>query len=133
MSVRTGAAVNLATNAAHAIGERGGTITIRLEPAGAARLRLTVADDGCGMGADIKARIFEAFFTTKELGKGTGLGLCLVHGIVTSHEGTIGVRSALGEGTRFDIFLPAATESKHRAEPADESGGKMRRLSAAST
>jgi signal transduction histidine kinase len=124
--------INLATNAAHAIGERGGTITIGLEPAGAARLRLTVADDGSGMAEDVKARIFEAFFTTKELGKGTGLGLSLVHGIVTSHEGTISVQSAPGEGTRFDIFLPAAA-SKRRAEPAEESGGKMRRLSVAST
>ena len=125
--------INLATNAAHAIGERPGTITIRLEPEGAAQLRLTVADDGCGMDEKTKARIFEAFFTTKEMGKGTGLGLSLVHGIVTSHEGTISVHSAPGEGTRFDIFLPTAAESKRRAEPAEERGGKMRLLSAAST
>ncbi len=125
--------INLATNAAHAIGERPGTITIRLEPEGAAQLRLTVADDGCGMDEKTKARIFEAFFTTKEMGKGTGLGLSLVHGIVTSHEGTISVHSAPGEGTRFDIFLPTAAESKRRAEPAEERGGKMRLVSAAST
>jgi len=123
--------INLATNAAHAIGEAAGTITIRLEPESASRVRLSVADNGCGMDEKTKSRIFEAFFTTKELGKGTGLGLSLVHGIVTSHDGTISVDSTLGEGTRFDIVLPTAAESKRRTEPTDEHGGEMRLASTA--
>jgi signal transduction histidine kinase len=117
--------INLATNAAHAIGERVGTITISLGSESASRLRLTVADDGCGMDEKTRSRIFEAFFTTKELGKGTGLGLSLVHGIVTSHDGTIGVHSTLGEGTRFDIVLPTAAETRRRAEGVEEHGGEM--------
>ncbi|HKW53050.1 MAG TPA: cache domain-containing protein [Stellaceae bacterium] len=123
--------INLATNAAHAIGERVGTITIRLGAEGDARLRLTVADDGCGMNEKTKSRIFEAFFTTKELGKGTGLGLSLVHGIVTSHDGTISVDSTPGEGTRFDIVLPTAAETKRRSAAAVEYDGEMRLASSA--
>jgi signal transduction histidine kinase len=123
--------INLATNAAHAIGERVGTITIGLGAEGDTRLRLTVADDGCGMDEKTKSRIFEAFFTTKELGKGTGLGLSLVHGIVTSHDGTISVHSTLGEGTRFDIVLPTAAETKRRSEGAEEHGAEMRLASSA--
>ena len=122
--------INLATNAAHAIGERTGTITIHLGPDNASRVRLTVADDGCGMDEKTKSRIFEAFFTTKELGKGTGLGLSLVHSIVTSHEGSISVESTLGQGTRFDIVLPTAAETKRRAALAAEHGGEARVASA---
>jgi signal transduction histidine kinase len=123
--------INLATNAAHAIGEGTGTITIRLGPESASRVRLTVADDGCGMDEKTKSRIFEAFFTTKELGKGTGLGLSLVRGIVTSHDGTISVASTLGEGTRFDIVLPTAAETKRRTDTTEEHGGEMRLASTA--
>ena len=125
--------INLVTNAAHAIGDRIGTIAIALQPDDAARLRMTVADDGSGMDEQTKARIFEAFFTTKEAGKGTGLGLALVHGIVTSHGGSISVHSTPGKGTRFDILLPTAAESKRREEPAEERGRKMRASPLAST
>jgi signal transduction histidine kinase len=106
--------VNLVTNAQQAIGERIGKITISLSqvpnPAdqNARLVRLAVADDGCGMEEILAQRIFEPFFTTREADRGSGLGLSVVHGIVTSHGGQIELHTAPGQGSEFAIVLPAA-------------------------
>lgn len=71
-------------------------------------ITITISDTGVGIPSEIRDRIFEPFFTTKEVGKGTGLGLSTVVGIIKSHRGFITVNSAVGEGTQFKIFLPAA-------------------------
>src|SRR4051812_14946332 len=112
--------MNLCTNALHALGERG-TLTVTLDAADAELdrplshgmlragryARLTVEDTGSGMDAATFARLFEPFFTTKEVGKGTGLGLALVYGIVTDSGGAIDVESRPGGGSRFLIYLPS--------------------------
>ncbi len=72
-------------------------------------LCVTVEDNGSGISPDSLPHIFEPFFTTKEIGEGTGLGLAVAQGIITEHGGWIAVESTLGRGTRFSIFLPAAT------------------------
>jgi signal transduction histidine kinase len=69
-------------------------------------VRLTVADTGHGIPQDVVDKIFDPFFTTKEFGKGTGLGLTVVKGIIEEHHGTIAVESEAGTGTTFTIDLP---------------------------
>ena len=96
--------LNLLVNAAHAIDNRG-TISIttaREED----RVRITVSDTGCGMNDEQLRRVFEQFFTTKPVGKGTGLGMSLSYGIIDKHDGKIEVESTEGEGTTFNIWLP---------------------------
>ncbi len=76
-------------------------------------LCLSVTDSGSGMSPEVQSHIFEPFFTTKEVGKGSGLGLATVYGIVQKHGGFLEVDSALGEGTTFRVYLPATTEIAH--------------------
>jgi PAS domain S-box-containing protein len=106
--------MNLVTNAAHAVGDRVGTITVEIALATRTEgtgVRLTVADTGCGMDEPTRLRIFEPFYTTKGVGEGTGLGLSIVHGIVKAHGGLITVDSEPGRGSRFNIFLPITAAS----------------------
>ncbi len=125
--------MNLCVNARDAMPD-GGRITITTgaveldEKAAQARpnarpgrfIALSVADTGCGMDPATLARIFEPFFTTKEPGKGTGLGLATVHGIVAQHQGWVEVESQVGQGTVFRVFLPASSAALTRPGEARE-------------
>lgn len=129
------ALLNLCLNARDAM-PKGGTLSLVAEPVelrpgdadrlhGEARVgsyvRLSVIDTGEGMTDEIKARIFEPFFTTKEVGKGTGLGLPMVQGIVKQHHGWITCQSQPQRGTRFDLYLPAAQEPSSSPEQPTQS------------
>jgi len=109
--------LNLAVNSRDAM-PRGGRLRITTDTveAGSEAMvqrwaRLRVSDTGCGIPAEVKARIFEPFYTTKEVGKGTGLGLATVFGIVKQHGGFIDVDSEPGQGTMFTILFPATAKS----------------------
>jgi CheY-like chemotaxis protein len=113
--------MNLAVNARDAMPDGGNltieTGTMHVEGATSARLPagdyavVTVTDTGVGISPDVQGLIFEPFFTTKDPGKGTGLGLATVYGIVRQHGGHIAVDSAVGAGTTFRIYLPSAKEA----------------------
>ncbi len=111
--------MNLATNAYHAMAETGGTLTISLkeiqvettDPVSpdlqhGTYICLSVSDTGTGMDKKTVEKIFDPFFTTKKKGKGTGMGLSVVHGIVTAMNGAIQVQTEPGSGTVFNLFLP---------------------------
>ncbi len=115
--------LNLVINSQDAMPE-GGEVTIRTRtlPGNKPQVLLSVSDSGIGMSDEVQARIFEPFFTTKELGKGTGLGLPIVFGIVRQSGGTIKVQSAPNAGTTVEIRLPLAEhESVDQILPASES------------
>jgi len=96
--------INLVVNSIQAM-PKGGALTVQTV-AGPEHVSLVVEDSGVGMSEEQVKKIFIPFYTTKEIGQGTGLGLPVVHGIVTSHNGSIKVDSKVGQGTRFEIRLP---------------------------
>jgi PAS domain S-box-containing protein len=128
--------MNLCTNAAHAMRDKGGMLEVALSDTTLTReniqppdslkpgvyVQLKVKDSGHGIDPKIIDLIFDPFFTTKGLGEGTGLGLSVVHGIVKSHGGTIKVESTVGEGTVFTVLIPAMQaadeEKKEKIAPA---------------
>jgi PAS domain S-box-containing protein len=133
--------INLCTNAAHAMRESGGILEVALknieldEDASALfqnlapgkHLRLAVSDTGQGIDTEIVDRIFDPYFTTKEVGEGSGMGLAVVHGIVMKHKGDITVNSKMGKGATFHVFLPviesepeSRTDTSSRLPKGDE-------------
>jgi two-component system NtrC family sensor kinase len=106
--------VNTVVNAIQAMPE-GGRLTVRTKTSDGT-VRLIVEDTGVGMEENIRRQIFQPFFTTKDVGKGTGLGLAVVYGIVASHGGTIGVDSQVDRGTTIEIRLPVAEKSGVKGE-----------------
>ena len=123
--------MNLCANAAQAMSESGGLLEVKLTnstedtvlPPGllpGPYVQLTVSDTGPGMNPEVMARIFDPAFTTKERGEGTGLGLPVVHSIVTRHQGAVTVSSEPGKGSSFEVFFPRLEDSvevtAHRME-----------------
>jgi CheY-like chemotaxis protein len=116
--------INLCTNASYAMKENGGILGIGIENVlfekqsdaphpdllTGSFVKLTVSDTGQGIHPELKDRIFDPYFTTKEVGKGTGMGLSVVHGIVKNYGGIISVESKFGKGTTFNIYLPVVEE-----------------------
>jgi nitrogen-specific signal transduction histidine kinase/CheY-like chemotaxis protein len=119
--------VNLVVNARDAM-PRGGRVTIRtLDVAPGTYAALKVEDTGEGIAPSVLERIFEPFFTTKPIGRGTGLGLATVYGIVKQSGGDIQVRSTPARGTEFTVLLPAVTSSVELGAPATNGAGAQRR------
>ncbi|MFI5165233.1 MAG: PAS domain-containing protein [Thermoanaerobaculales bacterium] len=106
--------MNLTLNALDAMSE-GGRLLIRTGAVDGDEVYLSVADTGHGIPDEIRQRIFEPFFTTKEPGRGTGLGLSVVHGIVTGHGGRIEVETTVGRGSTFTVILPRAVSGEFTA------------------
>src|SRR5690606_11660196 len=132
--------INLALNAKDAM-RQGGRLVITCDelavgerdggPVPSGRwVRIAVTDDGEGMTPEVRARVFEPFFTTKPKGKGTGLGLATVYGLVSQCHGHVTVESEVGVGTTFTLYLPAAVARHEPAEPpllAQLLGAELRR------
>ena len=133
--------VNICTNAAHAMNGEGGILEINigtreigLNPLNSFNglpqghyAEITITDTGHGMPEDVITRVFDPYFTTKETGKGTGMGLAVVHGIVKNHGGSIKVESRVNEGTVFTIYVPlidAIVENKPSVDIECLPGGK---------
>ena len=121
---------NLASNAARAMQSCGGVLDIRLEPVSVDKVfiadhpgmreglhaHLSVSDTGSGIHAEDLGHIYEPFFSTKPRGEGAGLGLAVVDRIVQSLGGTVEVKSSVGEGTRFDVYLPSVAVDRSRRD-----------------
>jgi CheY-like chemotaxis protein/anti-sigma regulatory factor (Ser/Thr protein kinase) len=137
--------MNLCTNAQHAIGEQTGLLEVEVRNAEIEHTQklddfieleigsyvlLSVKDTGYGMSPDVIRQIFDPYFTTKEKGVGTGLGLAVVHGIVKKSGGAIKVESEIGKGTTFHIYLPKVnmTASIKAEQPKTIEGGSERIL-----
>jgi CheY-like chemotaxis protein len=135
--------MNLCTNAVHAIGERGGLLevdvqNVEIDPAPKNDLieldpgsfvRVSVKDTGQGITPDLLERIFDPYFTTKEKGVGTGLGLAVVHGIVTKSGGAVKVESTPGVGTTFHVYLPRVDRAPPlNADPPESVVGGFERI-----
>ena len=117
--------MNLCTNAFHAMEETGGNITVSLQKKSLSPadiqgenlvqpgefVQLSVEDTGVGIAPGIMEKIFDPYFTTKEVGKGTGMGLAIIHGIVKSYGGFVTCRSTLGIGTVFQVYLPVVAQA----------------------
>ncbi len=126
--------MNLFANAAHAMREKGGVLCVDVAPAHVGPgsperlpevspgryVLLTVSDTGHGMSQEVVERIFEPYYTTKKPGEGTGLGLAVVHGIVTSEGGTITVESEPGSGSTFHVYLPVRDPAPNPEEESAE-------------
>jgi PAS domain S-box-containing protein len=126
--------MNLSTNAFHAMEDQCGKLDIRLrrveldaagvsarpEARPGAYVELAIGDTGPGIPTELIDRIFDPFFTTKELGKGTGMGLSIVHGIVKSCEGFVTVDSVPGQGSTFHVFLPIVAENHSTPASTDD-------------
>lgn len=135
--------MNLCTNAYHAMSDSGGVLSVSLEEVSiglddflmehslqtGSYLVLEITDNGKGISAENQMKIFEPYFTTKEVNEGTGLGLSVVHGIVKSHHGHITVYSEEGKGTTFKVYLPTEggdKECKSQETVAELLGGSER-------
>jgi len=135
-------AMNLATNAAHAMKDHGGVLEVWVSPVTVDALfaaahpgtrpglhvRLSVSDTGTGIPAQVLDRIFDPFYTTKAKGEGTGLGLSVIKQIVVSLGGAVDVVSQVGQGTRFDVYVPAAPNRPAEDAKVDTSSPALRQI-----
>ncbi len=136
--------INLCTNAAHAMEEKGGILKVEVndihidenevalypDATPGPYVQLTISDTGCGMLPETRNRIFDPYFTTKAIGKGTGMGLAVVHGIIKNHGGMISVYSESGRGSAFKILFPAVENSIiiEKRQPEALPGGREKIL-----
>ncbi len=137
--------MNLGTNAMHAMSETGGVLGIRTEAvtltaplqgvhgelSPGTYAKLSVTDTGSGIEPEVAARIFDPFFTTKGAGKGSGLGLAVVHGVMRAHHGDVVLESTPGKGSRFDLYFPVTTALAPESRPpriATDRRGKGQRI-----
>ena len=128
--------MNLCTNATHAMAESGGVMRIELNRVyvgGDSRqlniapgkyVELVVSDTGCGIGPDVIDKIFDPYFTTKEAGQGTGMGLAIIHGIIAEYGGTVSVESEPGKGAVFQVYFP---EVDRKELPTDKDAEEVPR------